>query len=88
MREIVESLATQPGHLLCTVMKVGSTKIGRNVGVIRSKLTLLTGIPATRPAKKLQLNRDIRIQLDLKFDSERLIKQARCRKIADCPAFA
>ena len=78
--EIAEVVGVAGGKLLCRIQKAGGSKLGRNVTVSRSQLTLQDELPDPLPMKKLLLNQDQRVELDTKFPPIELEKGISLKK--------
>ena len=70
--ELVEILSIAGSQMLGRVQKAGASKVGRNVSLKRSQLTLKADLPAPVPLKKLRLSQDDRVELDVQFDAKEL----------------
>jgi len=68
--EMVEIInVADESTVLCRVQKAGSSKVGRNVCLKMVQLAMQSSLPAPRQQKKLQLNQQLRVELDMKFDA-------------------
>ena len=75
--EIVEIInVADESAVLCRVQKAGSSKVGRNVCLKMVQLAMQSSLPAPRQQKKLQLNQELRVELDMKFDADELGKSS------------
>lgn len=78
--EMAEVVGAAGGQLLCRIQKAGSSKVGRNVTVKRSQLTLASEIAPSLPMKKLLLSFQHKVELDAKFPAEELEKGVSLKK--------
>ena len=77
-------ISAEGESLLVRAQEAGGLKLGKNMSVNKSQIELLKGLRPTQACKKLQLNYDLRVELDLRFPAEELETGSSFKKDSRC----